>query len=156
MKRPAVIAIISVLALAGLALARGQGQSGSGNGMQVNQMKGTSPYSRGGEPVAQALQLKEEEKEKLAEAQDKHLSEMQDLRKVLKEQRQALMEIMTRKNLSVTEAREQFNKVEDTLARMNEKRFELQLQERELLGAERFGKLLEMEKQDLEQGRGKQ
>jgi len=110
-------------------------------------MKGASAYCWEGKRIVQAIFLTDEEKETLSETRDKNLSEIQDLKKILKKQRLALEKILDRNDLSVSEAQRKFKKTEETLAKIHKKRFELQLQERKLLGPERFARLQEMEKQ---------
>lgn len=150
MRKPAVVLIIAIFAFAGLVSASDSGQSVPGNGLQKNGIESTSAYCWEGKQVTQALFLTDEEKMKLTEIRDKYLSEIEDLGRVLKEQRQTLDGIMGNADFSARDAREQSRKIINTLSMIQQKRFELQLQEREILGPERLAKLLAMDKLNME------
>jgi len=147
MKKVAILMLITVFALTGIAAARGPGGVGQ---------KGKPGTFWERERIAEALSLTEEEKAKLTELHDAHRSAVQDMRGDLREQRQALREIMESEELSTSDAKKHFKSTEKIRSRIHEERFELQIEHRELLGQERYVKLRKMERRAMERRQGRQ
>ncbi len=147
MKKVAILMLITVFALTGVATARGPGGEGQKD-------KPGMFWER--ERVAEALSLTEEEKAKLTELYSDHRSTVQDMREDLREQRQALREIMESEDFSSSNAKKHFKRAEKGRFRIQEERFELRIEQRQILGQERYVKLRKMEKRAKEKRRGRQ
>lgn len=149
MKKVVMLILITVFALTGVAAATGLAPKGPGIGPVYRGHESSQNKFWERERVARALSLTEEEKEKLIELQKERRNAVQTMRKELTEQRQALREVILREDLSASEAKKRFLKAEEVRSRIHEQRFEMLLQEREILGSERFAKLLKMERRDM-------
>jgi len=136
-------------------MAKGGGHRGPGSGPGGDGRKDAPGmfWERG--RVAEALSLTETEKTKLTELYNDHRSAVGDLKKDLREQRQALEDIIRSEDFSTSEAKQHFESAEKIRSRLHEERFELQIEQREILGQERFVKLLEMKRRAVEKRRGK-
>ena len=150
MKKVAIITLIAVFTLAGVAIAKGPGRQGPAD---ADGQKGTRGMFWEKERVTQALSLTEEEKAKLIELHNDHRSDVQDMRGELREQRQALRDAMKSEDFSTSNAREHFEKAERIRSTVQEQRFNLQIEQRQLLGQERFVKLRKMTKRAMEKRR---
>ena len=149
MKKVAIMMIVALFAITGVAAAKGpggggpDGATGRGGGNGVRAADG-SFWER--DRVVETLSLTEGEQAALQELHQAHRAEVQELRDELKEAREELRETMTGEEFSASKARKQFRKAEKIQAKMQEKRFEMELSQREILGHERYAKLQKMEK----------
>jgi len=150
MKKVAILMLITVFALTGVAAARGPGPEDRPGG---EGQKGKPGMFWEREKVSEALSLTEEEKAKLTELHDAHWSAVQDMREDLREQRQALREIMESEELSTSDAKKHFKRADKARSSIHEERFDLQIEQRELLGRDRFVKLRKMERRAMEKRR---
>jgi len=153
MKKVAILMLITVFTFTGVALAKGPGRRGPADRPGGDGQKGAPGVFWEREKVAEALSLTKEEKAKLTELHDDHRSTLQDMRVDLKEQRQALREIMESEDFSSSDAKKYFKRAEKGRSRIQEERFELQIEQRELLGRDRFVKLRKMERRAMERRR---
>ncbi len=149
MKKVVMFILITVFALTGVASAAGPAPRGPEIGPEYRGPQGSQGKFWERERIARALSLTEEEKEKLIELRKEHLETVQTMRGELREQRQALRKIIQSEDLSAPEAKMRFLKAEEVRSRIHEQRFEMLLQEREILGPERFAKLMKMERRDM-------
>ena len=156
MKKVAILMIITVFALTGVATAKGPGRGGHTDGTRGDGQKSVPGTFWERKRVAEALSLTEEEKAKLTELHNAHQSGVQDMREDLREQRQSMKERMESQDFSSSNAKKHFKRAEKVRSRIQEARFDLQIQQRELLGQERFAKLRMMEKRAMERRRNRQ
>lgn len=153
MKKVAILMIITVFALTGVASAKGPGHRGPRSRPEGDGQKGSHGMLWEREKVPEALSLTEMEKKKFTDLHNNHRSAIQEMRENLREQRQTLKEIMGREDFSSSDAKKHFKRVAKVRSRIHEERFELQIQQRELLGRERFVKLRKMERRAMEKRR---
>ena len=154
MKKVAILMIITVFALTGVATAQGPGRGGPADGPRGDGQKEAPGMFWEKERVAEALSLTEDEQSKLAEMHRTNRETVQGLRDEIREERQALRGIFQSEEFSSSDAKKHFKEAEKVRSRLNNERFDLQIQQRELLGQERFAKLLKMEKRGMERRRG--
>jgi Spy/CpxP family protein refolding chaperone len=156
MKKVAIFMLIAVFTLTGMAAAKGSGRRGPEGGPGGDGQKGAPGMFWEKERVAQALSLTEAEKAILTEIHIAHRETVQSMREELRKEREAFREILESEELSSSAARKHFKEAEKVRSRIHEKRFELQIEKRQLLGQERFVKLREMERRAKEKRRGRQ
>ena len=154
MKKIVVLMFIAIFALTGIAAAKGPGHLGREDGLERGVQKGTSGTFWEREKVSEALSLTGEEKAAITELHNDHRSAVQELRNNLKEQHLALREIMESEDFSPSNAREKFKNTEKIRSMIQEERFELRIEQREILGQERFVKMENMEKRAMRKRRG--
>jgi Spy/CpxP family protein refolding chaperone len=154
MKKVAILMIITVFALTGVATAKGPGRGGPADGPRRDGQKEAPGMFWEKERVVEALSLTEDEQSKLAEMHSANRETVQGLREEMRVERQALREIFQSEGFSSSDAKNHFQEAEKTRSRLNNERFELQIQQRQLLGQERFAKLRKMEKRGMERRRG--
>jgi len=154
MKKIVVLMFIAVFALTGIAAAKGPGHLGREDGLERGVQKGAPGTFWEREKVSEALSLTGEEKAALTELHNDHRSAVQELRNNLKEQHLALREIMESEDFSPSNAREKFKNTEKIRSMIQEERFELRIEQREILGQERFVKMENMEKRAMRKRRG--
>jgi Spy/CpxP family protein refolding chaperone len=155
MKNIAIVTLIALFALTGVAAAIGPGQKGPGNGPAGDSKNAASGAFWEKEKVVQALSLTEDESAKLAGMSSEHRNTIGRLRGELKEQQEALRAIMDSEHFSATDARKHFKNAEKVRSRIQEERFELNISQRQLLGQERYAKLRKMERRAMEKRRRK-
>jgi Spy/CpxP family protein refolding chaperone len=149
MKKVAILTLITVFALTGVAAAKGPGHRSPEDMPGGEGQKGKFGMFWERERVAEALSLTEEEKAKLTELHSDHRSTVEDIR----EQRQTLREIMESEDFSSSDAKKHFKRAEKIRSRIHEERFELRIEQRQILGQERYVKLRKMEKRAKEKRR---
>ena len=154
MKKVALLMIITVFALTGVATAKGPGRGGPADGPRGDGQKEAPGMFWEKERVVEALSLTEDEQSKLAEMHRTNRENVQGLRDEIREERQALRGIFQSEEFSSPDAKKHFKEAEKSRSRLNNERFDLQIQQRELLGQERFAKLRKMEKRGMERRRG--
>ena len=154
MKKVAILMIITVFALTGVATAKGPGRGGHADGPRGDGQKSVPGTFWERERVAEALSLTQEEQSRLAEMHRTNRETVQGLRDEIREERQALRGIFQSEGFSSSDAKKRFEETEKTRTRLNKERFELQIEQRELLGVERFVKLRKIEKRGMERRRG--
>lgn len=150
MKKLVLLMFITVFALTGVAAAKGPTHRGPGTSIEGNNPKGSPDIFWKRERVAQALSLTEEEKEKLSVLHQNNRETVQVLRNEMREERQALRKVMVSDDFSAASAKKHFKRAEEVRSEISGQRFEFQLQQRELLGQERYIKLQKMEKRAME------
>jgi len=149
MKKVAIMMIVALFAVTGVAMAKGPGGGGPdgavgrGGGNSARVADGTF-WER--DRIVEALDLTEEEQAELLELHEAHRAEVQELRDELQEARDGLREIMESEEFSPSKARKAFQKTEKIQAQLREQRFETELKQRDILGSERYAKLQKMEK----------
>jgi len=156
MKKVLILMFVTVFALTGVAAAKGPGSRGHADGPGGDGQKGVRGTFWERDRVTQALSLTQEETAKLTELQNDHRNTVQVMSEDLREQRQAMKEIIQSEDFSPSDAKKLFKSTEKARARIHEKRFELQIQQRQLLGPERYVKLRKMERRAMERNRGNQ
>ena len=156
MKKVAILMIITVFALTGVATAKGPGRRGPADGPRMDGQKAAPGMFWEKERVVEALSLTQEEQSKLVEMHRTNRETVQGLRDEIREERQALRGIFQSEEFSSSDAKKHFKEAEKTRSRLNKERFDFQIQQRELLGQERFAKLRKMEKRGMERRRGDQ
>lgn len=156
MKKVLILMFVTVFALTGVAAAKGPGSRGHADGPGGDGQKGVSGTLWERDRVTQALSLTQEETAKLTELHNDHRSTVQDMSEDLREQRQAMKEIIQSEDFSPSDAKKLFKSTEKVRTRIHEERFELQIQQRQLLGPERYVKLQKMERRAMERRRERQ
>jgi Spy/CpxP family protein refolding chaperone len=156
MKKVAILTLITVFALTGVAAAKGPGHRSPEDMPREEGQKGKFGMFWEKERVAEALSLTEGEKAKLTELHSDHRSTVKDMREDIREQRQALREVMESEDFSSSDAKKHFKRAEKIRSRIHEERFELRIEQRQILGQERYVKLRKMERRAMEKRRRNQ
>jgi Spy/CpxP family protein refolding chaperone len=143
MKKKILVLLIAFITIPGIAVSQQTAKPGSDNG------KARGPAHMAyweNDRVVENLPLTEQEVKKLAELDAAHRQVIQDLKYKIEGEREALRNIMGSEDYKATAARDHFKRMEELRTRLETERFDFRLEQRELLGKERYVKLMTMKR----------